>query len=146
MELRDSGSVQEEAEKVSSQIMDVMNLKGKVTESGAAILPCSGFDSSEGEVYRARHPWSLYGVPVMEMEKAMGRLREKLPESGWRIVRDGTDGSRAESAQIVADSKNEGFSVDIRLLAEPKGSEHESLIEVTVASSCYRSKGEAATH
>lgn len=136
---RDNDKMQAQVEKRSSQILDIISLEGKVTESGAAVAPCSDYPS-EDNVHRIRHPWSLYGVPVAKMQEAMDRLRNKLPQHGWKIVKDGTDSSRARSPQIVANSTDGAFSVDIKLWAEPKSSEHKSLIVVTVVSTCYKSR------
>ncbi|MEH0546250.1 hypothetical protein QA802_25210 [Streptomyces sp. B21-105] len=139
MEVRDSDAVKTEIEQESSRILEIMALKGKVTNTGAVTTPCANYDSSEN-VYRARHPWSVYQVPVAEMERAMDRLRAGLPEKGWTIVKDGVDGSVGKSPQIVAESKGKKFAVDVRLLDERKHGDDPSLVEVTVESACYRSK------
>jgi hypothetical protein len=139
VEVRDSGAVKAEVEQESSRILEIMALKGKVTNAGAVTTPCANYDSSEN-VYRARHPWSVYEVPVADMERAMDRLRAGLPDKGWTIVKDGVDGSAAKSPQIVAESKGKKFAVDVRLLDERKYGDDPSLLEVTVESACYRSK------
>ncbi|MFI1503238.1 hypothetical protein [Streptomyces sp. NPDC020597] len=139
VEVRDSDAVKTEIEQESSRILEIMAIKGKVTNTGAVTTPCANYDSSEN-VYRARHPWSVYQVPVAEMERAMDRLRAGLPDKGWVIVKDGVDGSVAKSPQIVAESKGKKFAVDVRLLDERKYGDDPSLLEVTVESACYRSK------
>ncbi|MDQ0959768.1 hypothetical protein QFZ66_003646 [Streptomyces sp. B4I13] len=78
MEVRDIDAVKAEVEQTSSRILEIMALKGKVDDAGAMIPPCANYDSSE-KVYRARHPWSVYQVPVAEMEKSMDRLRAGCP-------------------------------------------------------------------
>ncbi|MBU6535086.1 hypothetical protein ACFUIW_37435 [Streptomyces sp. NPDC057245] len=139
MEARDGEVVKKQVERASSQILEIMALKGRVTDTGAVTIRCAGYDSNE-EVYRARHPWSVYQVPVPDMEKAMERLRDELPVKGWKVVKDGVDDSPAKSPQIVAESKGEEYAVDVRLLDERKYGDDPSLIEVTVQSSCYRAK------
>ena len=136
--VRDSDEVGRETEKKSSEILEILNLKGKVTEPGAGSVSCS--DSSAENTYRARHPWSIYDVPVEEMKKAMDRLRKDLPEKGWKIVKDGHDDSQAQSPQIIANSSKGRFSVDIRLQDRRTRSDDPSIIEVTVVSGCYRYK------
>ena len=139
MEVRDGDTVKAEVEKASSRILEIMALKGKVTDTGAMTSRCTDYDSDE-KVYRARHPWSVYQVPVADMENAMARLRDGLPNEGWKIVKDGVDSSPAKSPQIIAESKDKEFAVDVRLLDERKYGSDPSLIEVTVESACYRSK------
>ncbi|MBL3671076.1 hypothetical protein JL475_35105 [Streptomyces sp. M2CJ-2] len=137
MEVRDGETVKTQVEQASSRILEMMEIKGKVTDVGAVTVRCAEYDSDE-EVYRVRHPWSVYQVPVSDMENAMDRLRSGLPKEGWEIVKDGVDGSPAKSPQIVAESKGQEYAVDVRLLDERKYSDDPSLIEVTVQSACYR--------
>ncbi|MEU7469407.1 hypothetical protein AB0A94_12840 [Streptomyces sp. NPDC044984] len=139
MQVRDGEVVKTEVEQASSRILEIMALKGKVTDAGAMTVRCTDYESDE-EVYRARHPWSVYQVPVTAMAEAMDRLRDRLPRDGWEIVKDGVDDSPAKTPQIVAESKGKEYSVDLRLLDESKYGDASSLIEVTVVSACYRSK------
>ncbi|KUO02043.1 hypothetical protein [Streptomyces caeruleatus] len=139
MKVRDGDTVKAETEQASSQILEMMALKGKVTDTGAMAMGCTDDDSDE-EVYRARHSWSVYQVPVADMEKAMNRVRDGLPKKGWKIVKDGVDDSPAKSPQIIAESKGKEFAVDVRLYDERKYSDNPSLIKVAVESACYRSK------
>jgi hypothetical protein len=139
VEVRDGEAVKTQVEQASSRILEIMALKGKVTDTGAVTVRCADGDANE-EVYRARHPWSVYQVPVSDMEKAMERLREGLPEKGWKIVKDGVDDSPAKSPQIVAEADGKEYAVDVRLLDERKYGDDPSLIEVTVQSACYRAR------
>ena len=139
VEVRDRETVKTQVDQASSRILDVMALKGKMTDTGAVTIRCTEYDLSEA-VYRARHPWSVYQVTVPDMKRAMDRLRVELPEMGWKVVKDGVDDSPAKSPQIVAESKGEEYAVDVRLLDERKYGDDPSLIEVTVQSSCYRAK------
>ncbi|WP_228925505.1 hypothetical protein [Streptomyces sp. DH7] len=128
--VRASSEVQDEVEKVSSSILEILSLKAKMTEAGAMISPC------EGGVYRAHHPWGIYGPPAKDLEEAMNRLRSQLPEKGWKIVKDGPDDSRAKSPQIVADSADGKFSVDARF--HGRKSDDPAQLEITVQSACFR--------
>ncbi|WP_405822406.1 hypothetical protein OG705_21300 [Streptomyces sp. NBC_00838] len=139
MEVRDGDSVSTEVEGASSRILEMMALKGKVTESGAKVSRCSDYEP-EDEVYRARQPWSVYDLPVPELEKAMDRLRQELPKAGWTIVKDGTDGTPAKAPQIIAESKGREFAADIRLMDQRKYGDDPSLILVAVESACFRAK------
>ncbi|MDX3502979.1 hypothetical protein PV689_13735 [Streptomyces sp. ATCC51928] len=128
--VRVSSEVQDEVEKVSSSILEILSLKAKMTESGAMISPCK-----EG-AYRAHHPWGVFGPPAEDLGEAMDRLRSQLPKKGWKIVKDGPDGSQARSPQIVADSADGKFSVDARF--HGKRSDDPAQLEVTVQSACFR--------
>jgi hypothetical protein len=139
VDLRDSETVKAEVKQTSSRILDVMALEGKVTETGAMTERCSDH-AAEEEIYRASHPWSVYDLPVPELEEAMDRLRRELPKAGWKIVKDGLDGTVGQSPQIFAESQGRKFAADIRLQDERKYGGDPSLIEVTVQSACYRAK------
>ncbi|MFI0760252.1 hypothetical protein ACH4PX_23050 [Streptomyces anulatus] len=128
--VRSSSEMQDEVEKVSGSILEILSLKAKMTEAGAMISPC------EGGAYRAHHPWGVYGPPAKDLEEAMDRLRIQLPENGWKIVKDGPDDSRAKSPQIVADSADGKFSVDARF--HGRQSDDPAQLEVTVQSTCFR--------
>lgn len=101
---QDGDTVKAGVERTSSRILEILDVRGKVTETGATTSRCSDYDSDE-EVYRARHPWSIYKAPFADMQKGMARLRVELPKDGWKIVQDGVDGSKAKSPQIVAESR-----------------------------------------
>ncbi|MDJ1643216.1 hypothetical protein [Streptomyces pakalii] len=128
--VRASSEVQDEVEKVSSSILEILSLKAKMTEAGAMISPC------EDGAYRARHPWGVYGPPAKDLGEAMDRLRSQLPTKGWKIVKDGPDDSQAKSPQIVADSTDGKFSVDARF--HDRRSDDPAQLEVTVQSACFR--------
>ncbi|SCF95169.1 hypothetical protein [Streptomyces sp. Ncost-T10-10d] len=139
MKTRDADTVKAGVERTSSRILEILDIKGKVTETGAMTSHCSGYDSDE-EIYRARHPWSIYKAPYADTQRGMDRLRVELPKDGWKIVQDGVDGSKAKSPQIVAESKGGEFAVDVRLHKASKVGNAPDLLEVTVESACYRSK------
>ncbi|MFF9352611.1 hypothetical protein [Streptomyces sp. NPDC014734] len=139
MRTRDSDTVKAGVERASSRIAEILDVKGKVVKTGAMTSHCSDYGTDE-EVYRARHPWSIHKAPFTDMQKGMDRLRVELPKDGWQIIRDGVDGSRAGSPQIVAESKGGEFAVDIRLHRASKVGNAPDLLEVTVESACYRSE------
>ncbi|MEU2441388.1 hypothetical protein ACFY9A_30765 [Streptomyces rubradiris] len=143
-DVRDERAVKQSVERASSEILDILAVKGEVTQSGAVATPCTSYPE-EDEVHRMRHPWSVYGVPGDDLEKAMDRLRAQLPAKGWKIVKDGPDKSRAKLPQIVANSSDGRLSADLRLWREPADSKRSSMIEVTVVSDCFRSKPDGTT-
>ncbi|MDX3323529.1 MULTISPECIES: hypothetical protein [Streptomyces] len=135
--IRDQASVERRVAGASSQILDIIGLKGQAQPSEPFPLACSGYASEEG-VIRMRHPWSFYGASDTDLRAAIGRLRKDLPTSGWKIVKDGTDGSQVDSPQIIANSDDGQLSVDLVLSTEPAGGEYKSSIEVVVVSTCFR--------
>ncbi|MDX3376961.1 hypothetical protein ACIRFF_06550 [Streptomyces cyaneofuscatus] len=139
VKVRNSETVGADVEKTSSRILEMLAVKGKVTETGAMTSPCTDHGSDE-KVFRARHPWSVHQAPFAEMQKGMERLRRELPKDGWEIVKDGPDSSTAKSPQLVAESAGREFAVDVRLHRASKVGNAPDLLEVTVESACYRSE------
>ncbi|MEW2219867.1 hypothetical protein AB0939_11250 [Streptomyces sp. NPDC006990] len=134
--VRDVDDVRADAKKLSSQVLDVIDLRGKTTESGPGVGVCGDRDSSK--YFTVGHPWSVYGVPVADMKEAMKRLKEELPKQGWKITKYGPNGSPAKNLTLKADYPKMKFSVQIELLEEPKESEDPSMIHVSLGSSCFK--------
>ncbi|WP_329024159.1 hypothetical protein [Streptomyces sp. NBC_01423] len=144
METRDKDTVTAEVEQASSRILEIIDVKGKATEPGALTMPCSDDDHQE-EPYYAFHPWSLYEAPFADLEKGMNRLRTGLPKEGWKITKDGMDGTIGNSPQLVAESGDRRLMVDIRLNKEVKSQKTPDMLRVTVQSRCYRVPATPAT-
>ncbi|MFF8789984.1 hypothetical protein [Streptomyces sp. NPDC015125] len=142
---RNISEVRGEAREISSVVLDVIDLKGQVSKPGPGVLSCADKDSDKS--YAIHHPWSLTGVPVEGMKKAMERLRNNLPGKGWRIASYGPDVSPSKSIELVADSTKKKFSIRIRLLDRTKRADPGSLkalISVDLTSACFQvSKGKA---
>ncbi|MEU9982288.1 hypothetical protein [Streptomyces sp. NPDC050856] len=141
--VRDGARMQTATERASSRVLEMIGLKGKVTRGRATPLDCSGYEP-EGRVRQNRHPWSVYGVPFAELEKAYRGLRTALPAHGWEIVEDGPDSSRARTPTLVANSRDGEFSVRVSLMDRRAKKDSESLIHVTVVSRCYEVPPSAA--
>ncbi|MFI1187663.1 hypothetical protein [Streptomyces californicus] len=135
--VRVSSEVQDEVEKVSSSILDIISLKAKLTESGAMITSC------DGGAYRAYHPWSLYGPPAKALGEVMDKLRGQLPKKGWKIVKDGPDETQVRSPQIIAESTDGKFSLDARFHDGRDGGPAQ--LEVGVQSACFRPESTATS-
>ncbi|MFI2355432.1 MULTISPECIES: hypothetical protein [Streptomyces] len=99
LEKRSGPEVEIEIATRSSEIMDMMATKGKMTELGPRSYACAR-EVQGGRV--VRHPWSLYGVSNDRLETAMKNLVARLPDKGWKIVENGDDGSRNRNQQILA--------------------------------------------
>lgn len=133
--VREVSAARQEAKSKSSEVLTLLHLNGKVTEPGPRISICSGLDPDK--YFMTRHPWSLYGVPVEDMQQAMGRLKEQLPQKGWEITSYGTNSSRAKSLELKAESLKDKFALQVTLQDRRGRSEKPSMIEVTLVSSCY---------
>ncbi|MGW1201235.1 hypothetical protein [Streptomyces cyaneofuscatus] len=129
---RAGAEVEAEIKGRSSEVMDIMATKGKVTEPGPYSAECA----DEGQGGRViRHPWSLYGVSNDRLEKAMENLLAGLPKRGWKIVESGTDGSKNQNQQILAVHLNTHTQMDVRW---KKGLDtNRPIITVNVYSRCF---------
>ncbi|MBR7672159.1 hypothetical protein [Streptomyces daliensis] len=131
----------EETKEVSSRILDIIDLKGKVSEPGPGVNSCEGRDTEK--FYKMIHPWSLTGAENGELRQAMTRLREKLPKEGWKIVAYGRNSSRAKSLELTADNHEKKFGVNVELWEEKESSGKKPKLVVSVISACYQTpKGE----
>ncbi|MFI8851214.1 hypothetical protein ACIGW3_13650 [Streptomyces sp. NPDC053499] len=136
-ESRTEESAQDHTEEVSSRIRDLIDIAGKTTEPGALVdgfADCPGGDNT----FRVRHAWSIYELPRAELRAGMDRLRERLPENGWKISKDGPDGSPNNNPEIVASRPEDGFFLKASLRLRPDGSSAPPLLAVTLVSPCYR--------
>ncbi|MEU2869956.1 hypothetical protein ABZ769_12225 [Streptomyces olivoreticuli] len=139
-DVREVESVRGEARQLSSGLLDAIALKGDVTQPGPRIASCG--DKDTDSFYKINHPWSIGGVPVGDMKRAMERLRDDLPKSGWKVVKYGPDSSPSKSLELLANSTERKFSVNISLhdgsKAESSGAAKESRILVFLVSACFR--------
>ncbi|MET9858153.1 hypothetical protein ABZY93_02315 [Streptomyces smyrnaeus] len=140
-EARTEESAQDHTEEVSSRIRDLIGIAGKTTEPGALVdgyADCPGGD----DTFRVRHAWSIFELPKAELREGMDRLRDRLPENGWKISKDGPDSSRNKNREIVAKHPKNGFFLKASLRLKPDDSSAPSLMAVTLVSPCYRKTSE----
>ncbi|MFF0475130.1 hypothetical protein [Streptomyces sp. NPDC004284] len=136
--VREQDEVNAETKKVSSEIYDLIGVRGSASKAGAGAQPCQGMDREK--FYRIFHPWSLSAKTDDELAQAMERLRSKLPEHGWKIVKYGPDDSAAKSLELTADDDARKFGVHISfwkartVLGKPKP----PMLMVDVISGCYQ--------
>lgn len=136
---REISNSREDAEGVSSEIYDIIALRGKVSKGGPGVALCGDKDSDK--FYVIHHPWSLRDVPIADMEAAMARLKEELPKRGWKIVSYGPDTSPAKNLELLADFTKKQYSVNIRLLDKTGRTEPDapkSKIHVDLVSACFQ--------
>ncbi|MGY0024002.1 hypothetical protein ACVHNB_34175 [Streptomyces sp. YJ-C3] len=125
------------ANDISSRLLDIMKVKGKVTEPSADVNLCESIDPDMKKYYSINHPWSIYDLKSGTFEQAMQNLREELPKQGWEITKDGETESIARNPEIVATDKKTHHVVSIEWAKERSGN-LKQLINVNLNSRCYR--------
>ncbi|MEW2049773.1 hypothetical protein [Streptomyces sp. NPDC005476] len=119
-------------EKLSSTIYDLIDVKGKGSDSRPGVLDCSGKDTKT--YFRIFHPWSFYPASASDLSDAMERLKTELPKNGWKIVEYGPDTSKNKNINLTADNDTKKASINIVQMAKndpPK-------LSLTVISGCYK--------
>lgn len=134
--VRDKREVEDEVGSLSSRVLEMLRVKGQVTEPG----PMTNFCETGGDDtprYRVvAHPWSLYGVDNNALGKGMDRLADQLPKKGWKVVRQGPDSSKNRNLEIVAVHVTTHTHLEVTWMKGQDG--HEPLISVDVTSRCFR--------
>ncbi|MDX2920925.1 MULTISPECIES: hypothetical protein [Streptomyces] len=134
---RSVDDVDAETKQISSQILDVMAIKGAMSKSGPGVSTCEG--AERGKLFLMRHPWSLTGTSDAELMKAMTRLKEDLPKHGWKIVGYGPNSSKAKSLELTADHAAKKFAVKVEFWERNSGGDtNEPTLLVNVVSACYQ--------
>nr|BFD84879.1 hypothetical protein StreXyl84_42800 [Streptomyces sp. Xyl84] len=127
----------DEVNDISSRLLDWMGVKGKVTESSAAVNTCDAVDPDMEKYYSIHHPWSVYDLKSGTFRQAMDNLRKELPAHGWRITKDGETESIARNPEIIAVNEKTHHAVTIEW-AKKRSGNLKQIITVDVNSRCYR--------
>ncbi|MEW1610500.1 MULTISPECIES: hypothetical protein [unclassified Streptomyces] len=120
------------AKKVSSELYDLIGLKGKASNSGAGVTECGGKDPEK--YFQIFHPWSFTPASPAQLGEVMKRLNEELPKHGWKVVEYGPDASKNKNVRLTADNEKKKHSVKITHYAKrnpPK-------LSLMVVSGCYQ--------
>ncbi|KOG51996.1 hypothetical protein ADK76_33870 [Streptomyces griseoflavus] len=135
---REVSTARREVKGISKEILELMGLQGRVNDRGAGRSGCG--DGSPSKYYVIHHPWSLSDVSIDDMKRAMERLKDELPRSGWNITSYGPDKSPSASLELVADSAKKKASVSIRLLDRTRRPHPgaPSMIYVDLTSECFQ--------
>lgn len=133
---RDSEDVEREVRELSSTVLDMLQIKGKVTDLAPMAGPCDLGDESVKKYRIVGHPWSLYGVGNSVLRKGMENLAGKLPEQGWKIVKHGLDASKNKNLQILAVHRKTYTQLEVTWMKGLDG--HKPLISVDLYSRCFR--------
>ncbi|MFD9604353.1 hypothetical protein [Streptomyces sp. NPDC059970] len=121
-----------EAKKVSSEIYDLIGVKGKASNTGAGVTECSGKDREK--YFQIFHPWSFTPASPDQLDEAMERLKTELPKHGWKVVEYGPDTSKNKNINLTADNDKKKHSVNIVEMAkiDPPS------LSLMVVSGCYQ--------
>ncbi|MGW8570392.1 hypothetical protein [Streptomyces niveus] len=135
-EIREVDVARTDAVTYAEQIREIIGLPGKLSDAGPKVTPCGEKDFEK--YYSLGHFWSLYDVPVADMEKAMVRLKGELPAHGWKIDHYGPDSSRAKSLELTAVTTKKKYSLSITLLDRRGRGDDPSMISVALGSACLQ--------
>ncbi|MDW6059546.1 hypothetical protein SAZ11_17945 [Streptomyces sp. FXJ1.4098] len=133
---RDSEDVEREVGELSSRVLDMLQIKGKVTDLAPMAGPCEMGDESVKKYRIVDHPWSLHGVGNSVLSKGMENLADKLPGQGWKIVKHGLDASKNKNLQILAVHRKTYTQLEVTWMKGLDG--HEPMISVDLYSRCFR--------
>ncbi len=126
------------AREVSSRLLELTGIKGKVTEPGPSVSRCSEYGE---DLFSTSHPWSVYALTDAQVDSGMQNLRTKLGEHGWKITKDGKANSQAQDPEIYAENKTEQFAVHVVAM---KDGGNQTMLNFKVVSACYRAASAAA--
>lgn len=104
-------SAADQAERVSSEIYDLIGIKGKASDTGPGVSECSGKDPDK--YFQIFHPWSFAPASADQLDGVMEGLKERLPKHGWKVVEYGPDTSKNKSISLTADNDKKKHSVRI---------------------------------
>ncbi|MEU1487723.1 hypothetical protein [Streptomyces sp. NPDC005752] len=119
-------------EKVSSEIYDLLGVKGKASENLPGVMDCSGKDTKT--YFRIFHPWSFTPASVSDLDEAMERLKGELPKHGWEIVGYGPNTSKNRSVTLTADNDKKKVSVKVTNMAKSDP----PVLSLDLVSGCYK--------
>ena len=122
-----------ETKKVSSDILVMINIKGRVSEPGPGVTRCGGGKDPE-RFFRMLHPWSFTPESPKGLDHVMKHLREELPKNGWKVVEYERDTSANRNLNLTADNDKKKFSVHVTYYAKDSPPK----LAVRVISGCYQ--------
>ncbi|KUJ64262.1 hypothetical protein ACZ90_56725 [Streptomyces albus subsp. albus] len=128
--------MEKEIGSLSSRLLEMLHIKGKVTDLSPAAGPCEVGGLEGAEFRSVRHPWSLYGPDNSTLEKGMRNLVERLPRQGWKVVRNGPDSSKNRNQEILAVHLRTHTQAEVTWMKGLDG--HTPIISFAVYSRCFR--------
>ncbi|MFD9869022.1 hypothetical protein ACFXI8_01965 [Streptomyces niveus] len=122
----------DEAERVSSELYDLIGIKGKASETGPGVGECDGKDPEK--YFQIFHAWTFTPESADRLDGVMERLRTQLPEHGWKVVEYGRDTSKNNNLSLTADNDEKKYSVKIAHFAKNESPN----LNLMLVSGCYR--------
>ncbi|MEU9087789.1 hypothetical protein [Streptomyces sp. NPDC048357] len=123
---------------VSSNLLEMAGIKGKVTEPGPSVTRCREYGD---DLFSMSHPWSVYDITDEQVDTGITNLRTALNENGWKITKDGKANSQAQDAEIYAENNAEQFALHVT--GSKKSATGNPMLLFKVVSKCF--KAESAT-
>ncbi|KPC81332.1 hypothetical protein ADK82_17100 [Streptomyces sp. NRRL S-4] len=118
-------------ERVSSEIYDLLGVKGKASENLPGVMDCAGKDTKT--YFRIFHPWSFTPASASDLDEAMERLKRELPKHGWEIVEYGPNTSKNKNITLTADNDKKKVSVKVTNMAKSDP----PVLSLDLVSGCY---------
>jgi hypothetical protein len=122
----------DEAERVSSQLYDLIGIKGKASETGPGVSECG--DKDPEKYFTIFHPWTFTPASADQLEGVMERLKTELPKNGWKVVEYGRDNSKNKNLSLTADNDEKKYSVQIAYFAKDESPN----LNLMLVSGCYQ--------
>ncbi|MEV4998522.1 hypothetical protein [Streptomyces niveus] len=120
------------AERVSSELYDLIGIKGKASETGPGVSECG--DKDPEKYFTIFHPWTFTPASADQLEGVMERLKTELPKNGWKVVKYGRDNSKNKNLSLTADNDEKKYSVQIAYFAKDESPN----LNLMLASGCYQ--------
>ncbi|MFJ7071081.1 hypothetical protein [Streptomyces sp. NPDC101115] len=122
----------DQAEKISSELYDLIGLRGSATEPGPGVSECAGKDPEK--FFTVFHAWTFTPASPDQLEGVMERLKAEMPKHGWKIVAYGPDSSKNRNLTITADNDAKRYSVKIAHFAK----DAKPNLNLFLTSGCYQ--------
>ncbi|MGW6541173.1 hypothetical protein ACWGBV_34155 [Streptomyces sp. NPDC055051] len=116
---------------VSSEIYDLIGLKGRTTKPGVVTNACPGKDPEK--FFSTFHMWTFTPAEQGPLDGVMERLKQSMPGLGWKVVGFEPDTSRNRNLTLTADNDAKKHSVKITYWAKDEPPK----LNVSVVSGCY---------
>ncbi|MBW1604448.1 hypothetical protein JJV70_20540 [Streptomyces sp. JJ66] len=134
-ETRPQVEINNEIKSVSSRILDIVALEGKVSEPGPGVGECPGKDLDT--YFIMRHTWSLASEDRKSLAASMEKLKHELPESGWEIKEYGPKNNQNRTLRLLADHPEKKYGINVEFWEQRK-SDGKPMLLVGVVSACYQ--------
>ncbi|PVE07124.1 hypothetical protein [Streptomyces scopuliridis] len=122
----------DKAKQISSEIYDLIGIKGKASNTGAGVTECGGKDPEK--YFQIFHPWTFTPAAADQLDGVMERLKEELPKHGWKVVDYGPDTSKNKNLSLTADNDAKKYSVKIAHFSK----DNPPNLNLMVVSGCYQ--------